>query len=596
MEKNKTILIVAVVVIIAIAAVSAYMVMSNGGSDKSTVSFLVEDDEGVYFWAEGSGSNALDAFTNAMDKLGYEYEVGNMGADSKIVNSINGLANPAGYAKYWQLYYYKDTGLALSDLAINNIKGSQTLALIFDESGDLPDNVPALSVKVVRTSSSDTMFYIQSTTGFWTAYNGKGTTMMEAFKNVMETYKIPYNPNAGGIDWIFDDDLNMKKSGDDWYYWQQYVLNSTKTEWILNDKGMSDTKTSDYDRMCIYYGKYGDAPSVPIKENEYVTVTDAVGNVITLAKGSPLCLVSSNQAEWAQILGLEKYIISMCDGAFENAVLNDELSKKTNVGPYKTAQAETIANSGCAYVINPKSMGLPTAVQAELESVYGIKCIALNGYGESMLSDAQLFVDITGAGQDKLNDYKKTYDEVVNYAKNAAKGATHTDTFLACLSTASDSGKGMNYYSISSEMGKNLLSIDGVDATVELAGDKGAKTFCVIQGETIFNYDQEGKLDYLFLRTSASVDGDLQANYDRYYNSNYAKYGKDLNVTKNGGAFVFETDIMSGCRDYIGILAFAKAFGFDTGSYDLVKLANDFNTKYGFKNSYTEVLLNVPSS
>ncbi len=594
MEKNKTILIVAVVALVAIVAVAAVAMSNNGG--KSTVTFLVEDDEGVFFWAEGSGANALEAFENAMDRLGYDYEVGSMGSDSKVVNSINGLSTPVGYAKYWQLFNYNDKGLTLSDLAINKITESQTLAFIFDETGKLPGTIPALADKVVRTSSDDTMFYIESPTGLWAGYNGKGSNMMEAFKDAMTKYKIPFEPNSGGINWIFNKELNMQKVGDDWVYWQQYILNKTKTEWILNNEGMSSTSTSDHDRMCIFYGKYGEQPTVPIIENEYVTVTDANGNTITLAQGSPLCLVSSNQAEWAQILGLEKYVVSMCDGAFENAVLNDELCKKINVGAYKTAQAETIANSGCAYVLNPKSMGLPTATQAELESVYGIKCIAMNGYGESMLADAKLFVDITGSGQGKFDDYNKTYNEVISFAKNAAKGATHTDSFISCLSTASDSGKGMNYYSIASEMGKNIASIDGVSATIEIAGDKGTKTFCVIQGETIFNYDQEGKLDYLFLRSSTSVKGDLQANYDQYYNSNYAKYGKALNVTKNGGAFVFETDIMSGCRDYIGILAFAKAFGFDTGPYDLVKLANDFNEKYGFKNFYTEVLLNVPSS
>ncbi len=598
---KKVLGIVAVVAVVAVVAIVGVTMMNNGGGDKDTY-FLVEDQEGVYFWASSSEGGYLDAFKDALSSDYYDYELSPSTAGTAIV-SINGLAQTADWSGYWALYYYKDNAWVSSDWYIDNIeiKDLKYLGLFYTEFDAswtpvkggpelLGDKVPSVNDAVAWKNSTDGVFFqVQSSTGFYTGFNGTGENAYVALQNGVEKYKIPFGPNEGGINWLYNEDLYMKQVDDQWYYWQQYIPGADGTTWIMNNVGL--VGTTDVSNVCLFYNYWGTAPTVPVyTDDTYVTITDAAGKEIDVKVGSTFLVVSSNQAEWAQILGQEDFVTGMCSGAFNNAVLDEKLSKKTDVGAYGSVTADKIADTGCTYLINPKSMGVKAATVAELESNYGIKTIVVNGFGDSMKLDAQNMVKITGVGQDKYDAYVKEYDEVVAYVTEATKNKDTSLSFLGVLSSTGGS-KDFKVYSTTSELGAKIASINGYNGASDLGENKSA--WLTITKDAFFEYDQEGNLDYFFIRSTLDDADSLLDDYELFYNNNIASYGEELAVVEAGHTFVIETDAASGCRDYIGLVIIADAFGFDVSKYDAVKLMNDFNQKYGFNKTYTEVLANV---
>ncbi|MBE6524763.1 MAG: hypothetical protein E7Z65_07865 [Thermoplasmata archaeon] len=605
---KKTTTIIAVVAVVAVVAIAAAVIVmnNNNGDSKTKVDFLIEDQDGVFLWTHGEGKDYYDAFKNAMDLEYYDYTESKSNTGVAIT-SINGLEQEADYSGYWALYYYKDNAWVESDKFIDNIteKGLNYIGFFYMEFDSdykpvkggpklLGDKVPAVKDAVSWNGSTDgTLFQVEGASGFYSAFNGTGANALEALNDGVKKYKIPFQPNEGGINWLYNSDLYMKKIEEDYIYWQQYIPTKDGASWVMNNVGLKET--TGVKNICLFYNFYGVEPSIDVydKDSKIVTITDAAGNVIDVKVGSTFVIVSSNQAEWAQILGEEDYVTAMCEGAFDNAVLNDKMSAKQKLAAYKSVTAEAIANTGCTYLINPKSMGVPSAIVAQLESTYGIKTIAVNGYGETMLDDAENMVKITGAGQSAFDDYKALYEEVYNYVKEQTKNKDTDLKFLSCL--ASTGGKkDLQLYGISSEMGKKIAFINGSNGTVDM-GDTGSSTYLKTTPDKFYDYDQDGNLDYMIIRsTPSTVEGDLKANYTYFYNNNIAPLGGELEVVKNGHMFVIETDVASGCRDYIGYIVIAEVFGFDVSKYDALKLANDFNKKYGFKTpTYTELLVNI---
>ena len=604
---KKTTTIIAVVVVVAVVAIAAAVILMNNNNDSKTkVDFLIEDQDGVFLWAHGEGKDYYDAFKNAMDLDYYDYTESKSNTGVAIT-SINGLEQKADYSGYWALYYYKDNAWVESDKFIDNIteKGLNYIGFFYMEFDSdykpvkggpklLGDKVPAVKDAVSWNGSTDgVLFQIEGVSGFYSAFNGSGTTAFDALNDGVKKYKIPFEPNDGGINWLYNSDLSLKQVSEQYIYWQQYIPTKDGASWVMNNEGLKDTK--DVKNICLYYNFYGVEPTIDVyqKDAKIVTIVDATGKEIDVKVGSTFVIVSSNQAEWAQILGQENYVTAMCEGAFDNAVLNDKMSAKKKLDAYGSVTAEAIAETGCTYLINPKSMGVPSAILSQLESTYGIKTIAVNGYGETMLDDAQNMVKITGVGQSTFDDYKALYTEVYNYVKEQTKNKDTDLKFLSCL--ASTGGKKtFQLYGLGSEMGKKLAFINGSNGTADL-GDKGGSTYLKTTADVFYNYGQEGNLDYMFIRsTPSTVEGDLEANYTYFYNNNIAQFGGELKVVENGHMYVVETDIASGCRDYIGYLVFAEAFGFDVSKYDALKMANEFNKKYGFKTpDYTALIVNI---
>ena len=324
---------------------------------------------------------------------------------------------------------------------------------------------------------------------------------------------------------------------------------------------------------------------------EGIVITDSLGKEITIDKTvEKVCIVNSNQAEFFQILDLGDKISGACQGVFDEPTLKDGfLTDVTNLGKYNgTGIVENIVKTKVKYVITPTSMGIKAADITTLKDQYDITCIVLECYGTTMIQDAEQLVKMfsSNSAKDLLNGYKDLYNSVKNTVIDKAKEAKVDMSFLAHVAM-----KGNAFYTDNSELAKNIESVAGHNSlkewytTIDIS-----ETYARPNAESVAQQSQSVGIDRLILRSSSS-DANLEATATKFISGFLKDYASSMTTISNGNTYVIHTDITSGCRDFIGFVAFAKIFGIETGQ-DMVKIANDFNEKYGFKGTYTELLLN----
>ncbi len=282
MEKKQIMTIVVIAVVVLVVAACA-IVLLNGSEKKVSASFLIEDQDGVYLWASGEGNGYFGAFDNAMAPGYFSYEKTVTG-NGIIITSINGLAQTEDTTGYWALYCYENGKWVKSDECIDKLSDKEIgyFAYFYVEVNSHsqivkggPDNltfVPDVKDAAYWKDSKDgVLFQIESRTGFRTAINGSGETAFDALVDATEKYKIPFQENTGGINWLFNKDLYMKQVGTQWIYWQQYITKDG-VNWSMNGQGLRTTTGVSY--VYLYYNYYGTAPSVPVYSGkEIFTVT-----------------------------------------------------------------------------------------------------------------------------------------------------------------------------------------------------------------------------------------------------------------------------------------------------------------------------------
>ena len=83
-----------------------------------TAMILVEDQNGVYFWTEGSGETIADCIDDA--SAGVTFTMTDV-AWGKFVNEINGLASTDDFSGYWSLYILENGEWVSSDLGVSSL-------------------------------------------------------------------------------------------------------------------------------------------------------------------------------------------------------------------------------------------------------------------------------------------------------------------------------------------------------------------------------------------------------------------------------------------------------------------------------------------
>ena len=329
---------------------------------------------------------------------------------------------------------------------------------------------------------------------------------------------------------------------------------------------------------------------------EGIVIIDSLDNEIVI--GDPVesvVVISGNEAEFFQILGLEDKIVGASQTVFNNAsgYKDDMLDSVKNVGKYNgDAIKENIVATHAKYVLTPTSMGLKEATIADLKNTYQITTIVLECYGETMLRDAEQIVKMfaSDSAKEKLDEYVSNYNEVKSKAIEASKDLDFT--FLA-LSPASGSMSG--YYTDNSEQAKNIKQLNGRNSLSEWY-DKGldiSKTLANPSPESVATQSQTVGIDYYLVRGSSSSSMEDRATSAIAELNDYASSVKTI---QEGNMYVIHSDAASGCRDFIGFVVYAEILGAEL-DLDPVKLINDFNEKYGFKTTYTALSYHyVPSS
>ncbi len=255
-----------------------------------TVKILVEDQNGVYFWTEGTGATIADCIAKPTPGVSYVLTDSTFG---KYVQGINGLDGALDYSSYWALYTLKNGEWVSSDLGISSLetKYNPVVGFFYVSTGEDytivsggPDNVavPSISSAKVWDGKTDgTIFCIQGESElYFYISDATGEKMSERFKAATSAYKIPYEESAYGISSIFGIGTAKKTDSEGnpvidpatgyevWNYWAQYGLKNGA--WAYMDTTLPNTNANDYAQMAIVYGDGGMGQAVDISAPIYV--------------------------------------------------------------------------------------------------------------------------------------------------------------------------------------------------------------------------------------------------------------------------------------------------------------------------------------
>lgn len=262
-SKQKGIVIVAVIIVI-IAAVFAAQALNDKHDEAgdAEVKFLIQDDQGVYFWVSGEGETVYDAWKNAVGTFDLP-AVASVDKDGNEtgIQSLFGMAmtcDAAGAWTWWVQYYYDGSAWQSNTLYMTNMlaKDYSAIAMVYGDGSVAPAATPA-DAKIWDRSIDGTLFTIQSPSGLYFRVNGEGTTVFDAWADAMKNYSIPNEPSESsygkGINSMFGLAMIQDAEGN-YTYWNQDVVENGA--WIAAGSMMSNLQSADYSQMLLYYGSW----------------------------------------------------------------------------------------------------------------------------------------------------------------------------------------------------------------------------------------------------------------------------------------------------------------------------------------------------
>ena len=267
-SKKKAIIIVAVVVVL-VAAVFAAQALNDKHEEgkESDVTFLIQDDKGVYFWIDGKGETVYDAFVDAADKFDIPF-VPSENSYGKGIQSLFGLGMNQVSEKewvYWQQYSYKDGAWVLNDVTMEKIAAADAeyTAIVYGGYGAQVAVTDVSKAKVWDFSTEGTVFTVESNTGLYYRINGVGETVFDAWTNAAEIYSVPFVPSdksyGKGIESMYGLKMVQEESGN-YSYWTQYEI--VDGAWGYASATMEKLKSDSCSQFLIVYSLDGKTPEL----------------------------------------------------------------------------------------------------------------------------------------------------------------------------------------------------------------------------------------------------------------------------------------------------------------------------------------------
>ena len=263
-SKQKGIVILAVVVVV-IAAVFAAQALDDkhNESDAAEVNFLIQDNQGFYFWVNGEGETVYDAWKDAVksfdlpfvasvDKEGNEYGI-------KSLFGLSTAQDATGGWTWWTQYFYNGSAWESNSLYMINMaaKDYSSIAMVYGDGKVAPAVAPS-DAKVWNKDTTGTLFTIQSPSGMYFRVNGTGATAFDAWVDAMVKYNVQYEPSESsygkGITSMFGLTMTQDAEGN-YTYWNQDL--AVDGAWSFNSAMMSNTNVADGSQMLLYYVAYG---------------------------------------------------------------------------------------------------------------------------------------------------------------------------------------------------------------------------------------------------------------------------------------------------------------------------------------------------
>ncbi len=258
---------VALVAIVAVAAIAVGIVVmnnNNNGNDKTTVSFLVTDNQGVYFWMDGKTNkdgSVLNALEDATKTFDIPMEKSSSAKYGEGIKSIFGLAtvqDADGNYTYWYQTSWQNGEWTKFGSYISSMKASECryVSLNYSDGKSVPSVTPTDAVPIT-SNLNGYKFLIESPSGLHFEVSATGNNAYDAAKNCFDKYKMPYEMNTSNVNSIFG--LEMKKISDDvWNYWAFYTYNNST--WGYSSVNLD--KITDTTNFIGFI--YGDGSKLPV--------------------------------------------------------------------------------------------------------------------------------------------------------------------------------------------------------------------------------------------------------------------------------------------------------------------------------------------
>ena len=267
MDKKVTYAAIAVIVIVLIAAIAVVAVSGNDDNDNNDtaddVTFLIQDEDGVYFWAFGEGATVIDAFKDAVKdyEMPFTPSKDENGKDYGI-SSLFGLEMKQVGADWfwWSQYTWTDDAWVSSNLMMSEYTPEDAGHYVACVYGDGKTDVSKLATPkdavVWDKNTSGVTFTVQNGENLWFKANGEGATVLDAFKNMTSTYKIPfevsvYQGSENGIQSLFGMTTSQLDDGT-WVWWEQF--NYDGSNWISCSDYMNEMTSGDNPVFKLVYG------------------------------------------------------------------------------------------------------------------------------------------------------------------------------------------------------------------------------------------------------------------------------------------------------------------------------------------------------
>ena len=262
----KIVLVVTMIAILTVSVITLGVVTVNASNNDRPVTFLIQDDEGVYFWTMGKGETVRDAFEDAADSYGIPYT---LGSDSNV-STLFGIAASDG--KNWSTLYWNDKNEKW-DIAGTSMKNTKTLqqryvciVLSADPAGEALCAKNDAVVLEKDLSKLDVRFLLQSPSGLYFKFGVSGDFEFvgEALRAACEKYKIPCelpdSPYWGiSVDSLFGIAMT---SVPPYVWWGQSTFDPSSGTWKANNLGIGnypvENLNGNYFGLC-----YGDSYSRP---------------------------------------------------------------------------------------------------------------------------------------------------------------------------------------------------------------------------------------------------------------------------------------------------------------------------------------------
>jgi len=257
-DKNKKYLTIGIVAIVIIAAVGIgayYLTKDDKKISDLTVNFLVEDNQGVYFWVKGTTSSdgtVMDAWENAVGTYGFlssfEKSTSTKGDGIQSLFGLETKKISENKWNYWSQFTWTNNTWAVSNSLMSNIKASDCkyLGMIYGDGTNALLANPN-EYKVLSSQLSGYKFLIESSSGLYFEASANGDNAYDAITGICDTYYIPYTVVAS---WGYIAMFGLEFNDVTQEYWSLSIYENDN--WMISQNGLLlITSTSNF--IGLYY-------------------------------------------------------------------------------------------------------------------------------------------------------------------------------------------------------------------------------------------------------------------------------------------------------------------------------------------------------